>query len=166
MGAALAAIVATLAGISSLVDWVADKLGGDPPAPVVNARILDVEPQAPLALGDYLRQTKEPVRDLTAEQLRQVGRVYAVAFQLRGERGSRFSLRWFMTDVDRGTRLRGRSFNQTPAVFEPRSDDQSRTWPVWVPSPLRPGRYQVTFVLENAQREPVDQQLVPPFRVR
>jgi hypothetical protein len=103
-------------------------------------------------------------RGYTPEQLRQTGTIFALRIQLRGERGTRFPLRWYMTDADSGTRLPGRSYNQEPAVFQPRNDNHSRTWPVWIPDPPDPGRYRVTFMLDNAKHEPVAQKVTPVFR--
>jgi hypothetical protein len=131
---------------------------------VIDARIADIRHQGPAVLRDYLGDTGQSPRGYTAQQLQQTGTVFALTIQLRGERGTKFPLRWYMTDADRGTRLPGRSFNQEPAVFQPRSDNHSRTWPVWIPDPPRTGRYRVTFMLDNARHQPVDQKVTAAFR--
>jgi hypothetical protein len=159
------AIIAALTQTMSLVDWVGGKLS-DPPAATVAPRIVGVERQSPLSLRDYLSDTHEPLAGYTHAQLQQTGFVFALTMRIQGERGSRFSLRWFIVDVDRGTRLRGPSFNQVPAIFKPRNQDQLRTHPVWIPTPPRRGRYEVTFALVNAKGEPVAQKLAAPVRVR
>jgi hypothetical protein len=138
--------------------------GGGRNPTVIDARIAKVEHQGPAVLGNYLGDTNQSRRGYTAQQLRQTGTVFALTIQLRGERGTKFPLRWYMTDAAGGTRLPGRSYNQEPAVFQPRSDNHSRTWPVWIPDPPRPGRYRVTFMLDDAHHKPVDQKVTPVFR--
>jgi hypothetical protein len=162
--ALVGAVIAALTQAMSLVDWVGGKLS-DPPAATVAPRIVGVERQSPLSLRDYLSDTHEPLAGYTRAQLQQAGFVFALTMRIQGERGSRFSLRWFIVDVDRATRLRGPSFNQVPAIFKPRNQDQLRTYPVWIPTPPRAGRYEVTFALVNANGEPVAQKLTSPFRV-
>jgi hypothetical protein len=147
--------------------WGVSKLvGSDPGAPQgpIDTRILAVKQQAPATLADYLRDTNKATGDLTHDQLSQTGRVYALTIQLRGERGSKFPLRWFMTDADRATRLRQNGYDQVPVIFRPRTDNHRRTWPVWIPPPPYAGRFRVTFRLENAKHEPVDQKMTPVFR--
>jgi hypothetical protein len=133
-------------------------------SPPIATRIDKVERQDRASLGDYLNDTKQSRRGYTPDQLRQAGMVFALAIRLRGERGNKFPLRWFMTDVDRATRVRGSSYDQVPAVFQPRSEDHSRTYPIWIPDPPHAGRFRVTFMLQNAKHEPVDEKVTPVFR--
>jgi hypothetical protein len=159
-----AAIVAALTQATSLVDWVDGKLHHAATGPIA-PQILSIERQSPLSLRDYLRGVNErPPATTTAGQLDAKGLVYALTMRIRGEQGSRFGLRWFVVD-GHGNRLRGPSFNQEPAIFAPRRQDQLRTYPVWIPTPSRPGKYEVTFALVNAKGEPVAQKLGPPFRI-
>jgi TIR domain len=157
-----AALVAAIV-VGLVVLWPSLRSQGHSP-PVIDARIANIEQQGPAVLRNYLSDTSQSRRGYTPEQLRQTGTIFALRIQLRGERGTKFPLRWFMTDADSGTRLPGRSFNQEPAVFQPRNDNHSRTWPVWIPDPPDPGRYRVTFMLDNAKHEPVAQKVTPVFR--
>jgi hypothetical protein len=163
LAAATVGVVAVAAGAWAVLQWVApeaDRSSGS----TIDTRIVDVARQAPAKLGDVLNDTNQPTRGYTRAQLRQTGMVFALRIRLRGERGNRFPLRWFMTDADHATRLRGDSYDQVPAIFQPRSDNHSRTWPVWVPYPPYRGRFRVTFVLNNAKQEPVDQKTTATFR--
>ena len=155
---AIAAVAAGAWGVSKLPK-------SDPGAPQapIDTRIVAVKQQAPSSLGDYLRDTNKSTHDYTPDQLSQTGRVYALTIQLRGERGSKFPLRWFMTDADRAARLRQSGYDQVPVIFRPRTDNHRRTWPVWIPPPPYTGRFRVTFSLENEQHEPVDQKVTPAF---
>lgn len=159
-----AAAIGVLSRATSVIDWVGDRLG-DAPAAVVAPRIISVERQSPLSLGDYLTDVAEPRTGYSRDELAQKGYVYALTMQIQGEQGSRFALRWFIVDVDREARLRGPSFNQRPAIFEPRNQNQLRTCPVWIPRPPHAGRYEVTLSLANARGEPVAQKVSAPFRV-
>jgi hypothetical protein len=162
--AVVGAVAAALTQAASLVDWVSGKLS-DPPAATVAPRIVAVERQSSLSLRDYLDDTHQPLTGYTHAQLTQTGFVFAITMHIQGERGSRFGLRWFIVDANRGARLRGPSFNQVPAIFKPRNQDQLRTYPVWIPTPPRPGRYEVTFALVNAKGEPVAQKRTSRLRV-
>ena len=154
--AVAAAIVAALTQATSLVDWLGDKLHRAP-AGTIDPRIVSVERQSPLSLRDYLRGVNEqPAKTITDEQLDAKGLVFGVTMRIQGEQGSRFGLRWFIVDSHEN-RLRGPSFNQVPAIFRPRNDNQRREYPVWIPRPPDPGTYTVTFDLVNAKHEPVDQ---------
>jgi hypothetical protein len=159
------AVVATLTQATSVVDWVDGKFSDPPPADTVAPRILAVERQSPSSLGDYLNEVAEPTKGYTVNQLNQDGLVFDVKMHIQGEQGNRFTLRWFIVDVDRGVRLRGASFNQKPAIFRPRNQNQVREYPVWVPRPPRAGRYQITFALANDKGEPVDRHNSDAFRV-
>jgi hypothetical protein len=151
-----------------LIDWFAGKLR-DPEAPTIDTRIVDVHRQGPARLSDYLRDSNQSPKGYRPEELQQTGMVFALTIRLRGERGQRFPLRWAVVDIDRESRLPGRSFNQRPGeepvVFQPRNDDHARTWPVWVPYPPKPGRYRVTFMLNNAKYQPVSQRSGAAFTV-
>jgi hypothetical protein len=160
---AVAIVAALVVLVPSLRSGSTDS-NGHASAGVIDARIAHIEHQGPAMLRNYLSDTGQAPRGYTAQQLQQTGTVFALTIQLRGERGTKFPLRWYMTDADRGTRLPGPSYNQEPAVFQPRSDNHSRTWPVWIPDPPRPGRYRVTFMLDNARHQPVDQKVTPAFR--
>lgn len=158
------ATIAALTQAMSLIDWISERLSDAPPK-IVAPRIVAVERQSPLSFRDYLNHVHEPLTGHTDAELNQTGFVFALTMHIQGERGSRFGLRWFIVDVDRGTRLRGPSFNQEPAIFEPRNQNQVRAYPVWIPTPPRAGRYEVTFTLVNAKGEPVAQKLTSPFKV-
>src|SRR4029077_16504858 len=148
----------------SLVDWVDGKLHHTA-AGLIAPRIVSLERQRPLSLGDYLQpRTERRARTIWAQQLDAKGVVFALTMRIQGEKGSRFGLHWFVVD-GHGNRLHGPSFNQEPAIFAPRGQDQLRTYPVWIPAPARPGKYEVTFALVNAKGEPVAQKLSPPFHV-
>jgi hypothetical protein len=164
MLAIAAGIVAALTQATSLVDWVGGRLHHPATGPIA-PRIVSIERQSPLSLRDYLRGVNErPAPATTAQQLDAKGLVFALTMRIQGEQGSRFGLRWFIVD-DHGNRLRGPSFNQEPAIFSPRRQDQLRTYPVWIPTPARAGRYEVTFALVNDKGAPVAQKLGPPLRI-
>ena len=122
--AAVLAVVVTVLGlltqVTSLIDWIGDRFRDEPAATVAPA-ILKVEPRSPSTLRDYKDRVNEPISGLSGDQLNQVGRVFEVTLRIQGEQGRRFSLKWFVVNEKTGERLRGRSFNQTPAVFEPQS---------------------------------------------
>jgi hypothetical protein len=161
------AVIATLTQATSIIDWVEGKFSDDPPpaADTIDPRILGVEQQSPSSLGDHLDEVAEPSTGYSVDELNQDGLVFEVRMHIQGEQGNLFTLRWFIVDVDNGIRLRGESFNQKPAIFRPRNQNQRREYPVWVPRPPQAGTYQITFTLANAKGEPEDRHRSDPFRI-
>jgi hypothetical protein len=154
--AAVGALVGVLAGVTSLVDWVGEQLS-DPLSVTIAPDIVSIERHDPQLLGDWLADTGRSARGYTRDELARSGLVFGVKIRIQGERGKTFALRYFVVDKDRGARLRGPGFNQEPAIFRVRNDDQTATELVWVPYAAQPGRYRVTFLLDNAKRQPVAQ---------
>lgn len=150
------ALVGVLAGATSLVDWAGEKLS-DPLPATIAPEIVSIERHDPQLLGDWLADTGRSAGGYTRDELARSGLVFGVKIRIQGERGKIFALRYFVVDRDRGARLRGPGFNQEPAIFRVRNDDQTATELVWVPYPPQPGRYRVTFLLDNAKRQPVAQ---------
>jgi hypothetical protein len=174
LGAALAVavtVVGLLTQVTSLVDWVGKRFGDEspkaeaakPPA-VVDAAIVKVEPRGQSRLRDYQPLAGESPKGFSDKELDQKGRVYSARLRIRGGQGQRFGLNWFVVDAN-DTRLRGPYFNQKPATFVPRNQDQSRDYPVWIP-PLPRGVYRVTFVLTDDHGQQVGDNRSGPFRVR
>jgi hypothetical protein len=154
--AVAATVVAALTQATSLVDWAGSKLHRTPAA-TIDPRIVSIERQSPLSLRDYLRGVNEqPAKTTSDDQLDAKGLVFGVTMRIQGEQGSRFGLRWFIVDSHEN-RLPGPSFNQEPAIFSPRNQNQRREYPVWVPRPAAADTYTITFELVNAKGEPVDQ---------
>lgn len=161
--AACGALIALLVSMTTLVDWVTKQLK-KPPAATIDTRILAADHQGPQQLGAYLADTNRSTRGYDPVQLRQLGIVFALRIKLVGEKGQIFPLRWYIVDAEAGERLPGRSYNQEPAIFRPRNNNHTRTWPIWVPYPPKPGVFRVTFVLNDAKHEPVDQRTTQPFQ--
>jgi len=150
------ALVGVLAGVTSLVDWVGDKLS-DPMPATIAPEIVSIERHDAQLFGDWLADTARSAHGYTPDELARSGLVFGVKIRIQGEGGKIFALRYFVVNRDRGARLRGPGFNQEPAIYRVRNDDQTGTELVWVPYPQRPGRYRVTFLLDNAKRQPVAQ---------
>jgi hypothetical protein len=158
--ATVAAAVGLLVGITSLTDWLGRTLHDPepPPPPQIDARIRSVETRGTReTLEDYLRETGQSLRGVPALDRRELGLSFAVRVRLRGAIGKEFPLRWSLYDADRGRRLKHAIYNQEAAVFTPASRDHARTWPVWVPYPLREGRFFLRATLTDAEGRPVDE---------
>jgi hypothetical protein len=167
--ALIAAILGVLATTTSLFDWIGSKVSPAPrpPPPNVDARLLGVELRdTGTPLGDYLTETNQSAAGLTRHELLERGYVFRVRIRLAGNLGRAIPLRWSMIEHPTGRPQRGAAYNQTAAIFRPRGETQTRTWPVWVPSPPRPGAFRVRLTLVDNRRRPLDESESSPFRVR
>jgi hypothetical protein len=159
-------VVGAVVGLLSLVDWFDQRLD-DPPPVAINARIDDVRQRsARKPFVDYLKQTKQSLAGLTAEQLRQRGYVFDVELQIVGEVGQKFPLRWSVYQARSEERLRGEIYNQFAGNVRPKGPSHTATWPVWIPYPRDPGTYFVEFTLEDEDHRPVYQEKSRRFHFR
>ncbi len=170
LGAA-GAIVALLAGATSVFDWFEDKVD-DPPKPrpappaTIDARIQAADLQIrDERLVDYMRDTGQDTTGVSVAERRERGLRFVVRVRLRGLRGIPMPLRWQMYDKPTGRRLRGAIYSQVPVTFTPANADHARTVPIWVPKPRLAGTYIVRFTLLDRRRQPLDDVTSPAFTV-
>src|ERR1700754_4979452 len=127
--AAAGAAVALLVGLASVIDWVGRTI--DPPnQPVVDAQLLNValsrerEP-----LGNYLRDTRQPLDELSEREQREQGLVFNVRVSIVGAVGKQFPLAWTMLDAKTGRPLSDdRLYRQIAVDFIPKGVTHNRTW--------------------------------------
>jgi hypothetical protein len=158
---ALASAVALLVAVTSLVDWLSRTLDDPaPPAPPqIDARVESVALRdRAITLEDYARSIGASARGLPAAERRETGWTFAVRVRLKGGVDERFPLLWTIHAADSGERLSGAPYNQDAEVtFTPRARDHSRSWPIWVPYPPRPGRFFLRTTLTDHKGQPVDE---------
>ena len=160
IGAALAASVALLVGLTTLFDWF-EKRTTDPPPRTIDARLVSATlAERHRTLDDYLRDTSQSTGGLTRLQTREEGLVFHVRVRLRGNDGKKMGLRWRMLHAD-GRTVPGAIYQQTAGWFTPANQDHARTVPFWMPYPPKPGRYVVRFTLLDGDRQPLDIANVP-----
>lgn len=165
VGAAVTAIVATLAGLIGILEYVDKQV--DPEVPLKQAEIQSVDIRdRGQPLRDYLAEVR-PVdeREYTREELRRRGYTFLLALSAEGPKGSRLRLRWELHAAD-GRLIPGPDYSQVAADFTTSATRQEREWPVWVPVPSRAGRYAVRFWLEDEEERPLDQAESPRFAYR
>lgn len=168
MGAAIAAIIAVAASLTSIIDWVDERVGPEPVAtpPTIDARVSSVALRSRRQpLGDYLREIGEPTEGLTRNQLREPGLTFRTRLSAKGAVGTRLLLVWTLYDLDREARVPGGDYRQVAADFRTRAPTERRTWPIWVPYPPRPGRYRLDVAFQDAKRQPVDERSSPAFLI-
>lgn len=161
----LGAVLGALVAATTLIDWISSR-GSDEAPPSIDARLLDVKREGAVqTLGEYVAETRPKTKpQYTAEQLREVGYVFAVRLSIEGQLKQRLPLRWSMHEGSSGRPLSGRVYNQVAATFIPEATRHARTWPVWVPLPPTAGRYFVRFVLVGPDSRPEDDRETPVFR--
>ena len=165
VAAVLGAVLGVLVAATALFDWISSR-GSDEPRPRIDARLLDVSRMGVAqTLGEYVEEIKPKQKPkYTAEQLREVGYVFAVRVRIEGEVKQRLPLRWTMHEGSSGRPLIGKVYNQVAATFIPAAARHARTWPVWVPLPPAAGKYFVHFVLIGPDGRPEDDRETPVFR--
>jgi hypothetical protein len=153
--AALGALVALLAGLTSLIDWVGAKATTPPPARVDSDIVWAKQQGERVTLADYLRENGKPTQGLTKDEAGELGLMFAVRVRLRGKPDTQVELGWRMFQRD-GDPLSGALYNQRAGRFTTGSRDHAATVQVWVPSPPRRGSYSLRFSLRDEQRHALD----------
>jgi hypothetical protein len=166
--AATAGVVGLLVGLTTLVDWIGDKLDDPqpPPPPEIDNRIAGLRVRGTgETLEDYLRDTGQSLRGLSDRRLREEGVTFVIRVRLKGAVGERFPLRLTVYNRESGERLGGGIYDQVVATFTPSSRNHARSVPLWMPYPPQRGEYFVRATLTDAKRRPVDERDSPPFEV-
>jgi hypothetical protein len=162
IGAALVTTVAALASLTTVLQYVDNRLSPSRPEPTVAAKSAQIrsvtlsDVREPLA--DYLRKaTPTDDRNYTADELAGLGYEFLLQLVATGDPGTRLRLRWQLHEDGRG-RVPGASYAQVSSDFETSKPKQDREWAVWVPHPAHDGRYFVRFILEDDRHRLVDQE--------
>jgi hypothetical protein len=159
-------VLAVLASVTSLFDWVGGKVDPPPPAEI-DANIVGVTLRsASQELGDYLLETHQSTAGLSRFELAEPGYSFGVRVRLKGNKGVRLPLRWAVVRAKTGVPLRDPLYQQEGVVFKPRGPDQARTWPLWVPYPERKGTYRLRTTLVDPKGEPQDEAMSEPFTLK
>lgn len=156
----VAAAVGLLVGVAALVDWI----GGRIDDPGGSASFTAAELQLPNdRLRDFVIHTNQPLSNYSPEELREVGMRFRVGVQIQGMKGQELLLAWRMHTAE-GRPLSNDAFDQDQSyAIEAKNDNQSRTFPVWVPTPFRSGDYIIRFTLIDSDGEPVAESQAVPF---
>ncbi len=158
------AAIAAIASLTTIISWSAGIFSSTPP-PVIEAQLLaaDVD-SVHERLVDYLEETGQSSEGLSRPEAIEEGIRVNVKVRLRGRVGKEIPLTWSVLRDD-GARLRGEIYNQTAAVFTPKSEAHSARVPVWIPYPPRAGTYRVRFALTDSERRPLDTRTTDPIRI-
>jgi hypothetical protein len=154
----VAAVVAFLVGVTSLIDFVSDKVDSPEPRPprAIDARIGEVrltttnEPY-----GRYLRDTNQSFGGLAKEDRQEQGLVFAARVQFKGGQDEPFLLRATVFAAS-GRRVPGYTFDE--AEFTPRGPNHGREWTFWVPYPPHRGAFFVRATVLDSKKQPVAEQ--------
>ena len=147
LAAAIASIVALIAGILGLVSWFNPDAKPKGTAPTdASLQLLDF--QKHVTLGRYLRSTQRKNPGYGAEQLSRDGIVATV--KVVGVSGvAQADLFWTIRDVASESDLTNpRYVHQLAAHIRIKTTGDSGGGAFWVPAPSKPGRYLPRFELE------------------
>jgi hypothetical protein len=114
--------------------------------------------EQPVTFGQYLRRVELPQTGYTANRLRQVGVIAAVQLTIKGYRGKRLPLRWYVLDLETHDIVDEQSKKYT---FEPDRNVTPLTWPFWVSLPETPGPFKVVFEIYPPNAKPGKPGVVP-----
>ncbi len=151
VGTAVAATAGVLASLVGVLSYIDDKRK-DPAPPdrksppeIQRIRLQDsAEP-----LGDFLRKVPDAEgRSYTPAELRRRGYSFLLGVRAEGPLSTRLRLRWRLR-VEGGDPVPGADYDQVASDFKTSALDQTAEVPVWVPSPIEPGRYLVRFTFQR-----------------
>jgi hypothetical protein len=161
-----AALVGLIGGIVGLVfvirpDWKPD-LSPD----VGKADITEVRVRQPVTFRRYLQRLKLEPGTLSEQQLSRLGVLIAFEAQIDGFKGKELPLRWELNNNDTGELV---AANEAVSIV-PSTNEEGRTWFVWVPAPRTNQSYYATVTLYQPRQGDVEVALEdfdsPPFRGR
>lgn len=150
-GAGVAATVGVLASLVGVLSYIDQKREDPPPpgrlTPPEIQRITLHDSAEPLA--EFLRKVPDAEgRRYTPVDLRRRGYSFLLDVRARGPVGTRVRLRWRLR-VEGGDAVSGADYDQVASDFKTAALDQTAEVPVWVPDPVRPGRYVVRFTFQR-----------------
>lgn len=114
--------------------------------------------EQPVTFGQYLRRVELPQTGYTAEKLQQPGVIAAVQLMIKGYRGQRLPLRWYVLDEGTHDIVDEQSKRYT---FEPDRNVTPLTWPFWVALPETPGPFKIVFEIYPPNAKPGKPGVVP-----
>lgn len=74
-------------------------------------------------------------------------------------------LRWAIIDHATGNPLADQIYNEDAGRMVARGPDQARQWPIWTPSPPRPGKFALRVILLDENHRPLVEADSAPFTV-
>lgn len=143
--AGLGAIVALVSGAIGLVFLLRPGLKPKPPPAHTAVHLSRVSFDRGVSFAQYLARADQPVGGLDRKILRRRGELLTVHFTIIGYEGKRLPLRWHLLDLEDG----GQVGTQRAITITGTAEQDEGDWPVWVPSPRRPGRYAIDVELLN-----------------
>ena len=155
---AIGGIAGAIAAVLALVFLLLPNLRPEPTPEEGSATFEKPTLEQPVTLGQYLRRVELPPGDLTQEQLQQPGVIAAVQVTIKGYRGQRLPVRWYVLDegthdiVDEQSRR---------YAFEPDRNVTPLTWPFWVALPTTPGPFKIVFEIYPPNAKPGSTGVVP-----
>lgn len=146
LAAAIASIVALVAGVLGLIAWFNPDFKPKGTAPT-NAELQMIDFQKHVTLGDYLRSTGRSNPGYSAQALARDGIVATI--KVMGASGvSRADLFWGLRDVASERNVSDvRYVHQLAAHIHIKTTGDSGGGAFWVPAPATPGRYIARFEL-------------------
>jgi hypothetical protein len=115
--------------------------------------------ERPVTFGQYLRRVELPRAGYTKEKLQQAGVIADVQMTIKGYRGQRLPLRWYVLDLGTHDIVDEQSKRY---AFQPDRNVMPLSWPLWVALPEAPGPFKLVFEIYPPDAKP-GQPGVRPF---
>ena len=139
----LPTVVALVTLVSTVIGLVFLFKPGCAPQDVGTADISDIRVTKPVTFGRYLQKLELPPGTMSRGMLRRVGAMVSFNYQIKGFAGKSLPLRWELSDSATNALV-----DQDQAVtIKPSTNDEGRSWYVWVPVPQTKRKYYVTVTI-------------------
>lgn len=132
-----------------------------PPPDVGTLEITAVDKPRVTSFRRYLERVRLPTYDLTPGYLRRRGLLIEFRYEAVGFRGKRLPIQWELIDAKTHDRVRpettgdDQTLNDAVAI-QPSTNDETATWPIWVPAPDAGRTYYVTVTIYRPRNGDVD----------
>lgn len=144
-------IAGAIAAVLALVFLLFPDLRPDPTPSEGSATLSQPTLEQPVTFGQYLDRIEVPRDGSTAEQLAERGALAGLQVEIKGYRGERLPLRWFLLDEGTHEIVNQQSRRHS---FEPDRDEARLSWPVWVGLPAEAGTFRIVFEIYPPGAQP------------
>jgi hypothetical protein len=155
------AVVGLITGLLSLVFIARPGCAPKAPPDTGTGQISDVRVVSPVTFKRFLQHMNVGTGTMSREQLRRVGVLVQFHYELKGFAAQKLPLRWELNDA----RSNDRVAEDSAITIRPSTNDEGRTWFMWVPTPkTRRTYYIVGTIYQPGGAVPVQDFRSPDFR--
>ncbi len=155
---ALGGLATLVSSVLAVVFLLVPNLKPEPTPAEGSATFAEPTLEQPVTFGQYLDRIELPRDVYTPDDLARPGALAGFGLTIKGFKGERLPLRWFVLDTVSHEIVDGQSKRHT---FEPDRNVAPLTWSVWIPLPAAAGPFKAVFEIYPPGAQPGQPGLAP-----